>query len=96
MPVLVSTSEGIGPTTTIRHSWRIELFSDFGQEVTIKAHREEVEYENETGRMLRCTKLGSIVRNLSDLPPGPTATVSALAAMADQWETEDAEAKGQE
>ena len=90
MPVFVSASEGTGPTTTIRHSWRLEVFSEFGDDPLIKAHREEVEYDNETGKAIRVTKLGIVQRRLSELNPGPVETIANLAALADTWEIEDA------
>ena len=89
MTTLVSTSDGSEPTTTIRHNWRMEIFSEFGAIPTVRAHREQVVYESDTGTVLSVTKDRMVDRSFADLPPGPQATIIALATLADTWELED-------
>ena len=88
MPVLVSTDEVRG-TTTIRHSWRIEMFSEFSEDPEIRAHRQQVTYDTETGEVLNRTRDRIVSRRLSQLPDGPRETILKLAGLADQWEAED-------
>lgn len=83
-------------TATLRTSWRIEIFCEPGEETILRAHRASVVIDKATGLPITYNRLPKpvITRILSDLPAGPKAQVSALAALFDAWEIEDEKGGG--
>ena len=79
--------------TVINTSWRMEIFCEPGEEVTMRGHRARVVVGKATGKQIGVERLPDkvIVRKLSDLPPGPRGLVTSLAALFDGWEIEDEE-----
>lgn len=90
MPVLVDIDEKRG-LTSIRHSWRMEIFSDYGDDPLIRAHRALVVYDTETEEAISITHDTTIERRFSELPEGPRNTLLAAATLADFWEAEDSQ-----
>lgn len=88
MPVLITQDEQKG-TTTIRHSWRLEVFSEFGDDPEIRVHRQEVIYDTDTQAEIKVKKDRVVTRFLSELPEGPKNLILSLANQADLWEAED-------
>ena len=88
MATFVRSNPG-SPSTTVRHSWRIESFSEYGDDPLIKAHRQTVTYDSATGAVLSTDRGGTVQRRLSELPTGPRNQLAALYALTDQWEEED-------
>ena len=76
-------------TTTLRHNWRIEIFSEFGEDPCIKAHREQVEYDDLTGEAIKIKKDRVLVRNFSELLQGQQTLLSNLSNIIDLWEQEE-------
>lgn len=76
-------------TTTIRHTWRAEIFSEFGQDVEIRVHRAEATHDTDSGDLLRSKKDRVVLRNLEDLPDGQRQTVLNFFALCDVLEAED-------
>ena len=76
-------------TTTIRHTWRAVIFSEFGQDVEIRVHRAEATYDTESDDLLRSKKDRVVLRNLEDLPDGQRQTVLNFFALCDVLEAED-------
>ena len=88
MTVLISEDPKKG-TTTIRHTWRAEIFAEYGQDTEIRAHRAETVYDTDTEDLVRTTKDRVVLRNLDGLPDGQRQTVLAFFALLDILETED-------
>lgn len=95
MSVFISKNEKRG-SVTVRHSWRIEVFSEFGEDPLIKAHRELVEYDPESGEVLSVKKDRVVSRSLRDLNDGPRQTILKFADLLDSWEVEDMAAEKRE
>ena len=92
MSVFISKNEKRG-SVVVRHSWRIEVFSEFGDDPLIKAHRELVEYDADTGEVLSVKKDRVVTRSLAELNDGPRQTILKFAGLMDDWETEDIESE---
>jgi hypothetical protein len=88
MAIFVNSDDKKG-NTTVRHSWRIEIFSDFGSDPILKAHRAQVVYDTETEEPLSIVHDRVVTRNLSELAEGPRGLFENLASLCDQWEVED-------
>ena len=88
MSIFVSEDPKKG-LTTLRHTWRGELFSEFGEEVEIRAHRAESTFDTDTEDLV-VTKHDRVVsRKLSELPDGPRQTILAFFDLMDSFEMED-------
>lgn len=88
MSVFVSEDPKKG-TTTIRHTWRAELFSEFGQDVEVRVHRAEATYDTDTDDLIRHNKDRVVLRNLDSLPEGQRKTILAFFTLCDILEAED-------
>ena len=76
-------------TTTVRHTWRSEVFMEFGQDPEIKAHRSETTFDTDTVEMISTKKDREVVRKLSALPDGQRQTVLKFFELMDTLEAED-------
>lgn len=76
-------------TTTVRHTWRTEVFMEFGQDPEIKAHRSETTFDTDTLEMVSTKKDREVVRELSSLPDGQRQTVLRFFELMDTLEAED-------
>ena len=76
-------------TTTVRHTWRSEVFMEFGQDPEIKAHRAETTFDTDTLGMVSSKRDRQVVRKLSDLPDGQRQTVLRFFELMDTLEAED-------
>lgn len=88
MSTFVSTDPKRG-TTTVRHTWRSEVFMEFGQDPEIKAHRAETTFDTDTLELVTSKKDRQVVRRLADLPDGQRQTVLRFFELMDTLEAED-------
>ena len=88
MTVLISEDPKKG-TTTVRHTWRSEVFMEFGQDPEIKAHRAETTFDTDTLEPVTSKKDRQVVRRLADLPDGQRQTVLRFFELMDTLEAED-------
>lgn len=75
--------------TTVRHTWRAELFSEFGCDPEVKVHRAESTYDTDTHELLITKKDRTVSRNMTTLPDGQRQTVLAFFSLLDTLEAED-------
>ena len=75
--------------TTVRHTWRAEVFSEFGSDPEIKIHRAQAIFKTTTQELLGSRKDRVVTRNLSILPDGQRRTVLAFFELMDTLEAED-------
>lgn len=88
MPTFVSEDPKKG-TTTIRHTWRAEIFSEFGEDAEIRVHRAQATYDTDTEDLIRHNKDRVVTRHMDSLPDGQRQTVLAFFALCDTLEAED-------
>ena len=88
MAIFVSEDPKKG-TSTFRHTWRAEIFAEFGQDPQLKVHRAQIVCDTDTGELLNSKKDRVVTRDLSDLPDGQRQTVMQFFELLDVLEAED-------
>jgi hypothetical protein len=88
MSIFVSEDPKKG-TVTIRHTWRAEIFSEFGEDAEIRVHRAQATYDSDTTDLVRTDKDRVVIRRLEQLPDAQRQTILNFFTLCDVFEMED-------
>ena len=76
-------------TTTLRSTWRAEIFSEYGDEPEIRVHRSEVTIDTVSEELLRVKKDRVVLRRMEDLPDAQRQLILNFFALCDTLDLED-------